>query len=203
MWNDAVVTNAGKELLAQWLGGGELVIDSAATGQGTVAASLLMGQTELVSKKQNMSIVKAENIGGGRRLQLQLTSEGVTNAYTINQIGIWAKLGDGDAKMIAIFQDNTGISVPTFEQMPDYVFTFYATIQMSNSGELVVNVDKSAIVTRADFEEHTNNKENPHEVTQKQLFDDLTETTALAATDFIPIEVVADEIGRASCRERV
>ena len=45
-----------------------------------------------------MSIVKAENIGGGRRLQLQLTSEGVTNAYTINQIGIWAKLGDGDAK---------------------------------------------------------------------------------------------------------
>ena len=55
-----------------------------------------------------MSIVKAENIGGGRRLQLQLTSEGVTNAYTINQIGIWAKLGDGDAKMIAIFQDNTG-----------------------------------------------------------------------------------------------
>ena len=47
MWNDAVVTNAGKELLAQWLGGGELVIDSAATGQGTVAASLLMAQTEL------------------------------------------------------------------------------------------------------------------------------------------------------------
>ena len=203
MWNDAVVTNAGKELLAQWLGGGELVIDSAATGQGTVAASLLMGQTELVSKKQNMSIVKAENIGGGRRLQLQLTSEGVTNAYTINQIGIWAKLGDGDAKMIAIFQDNTGISVPTFEQMPDYVFTFYATIQMSNSGELVVNVDKSAIVTRADFEEHTNNKENPHEVTQKQLFDDLTETTALAATDFIPIEVVADGTAKKISKENL
>ena len=203
MWNDAVVTNAGKELLAQWLGGGELVIDSAATGQGTVAASLLMGQTELVSKKQNMSIVKAENIGGGRRLQLQLTSEGVTIAYTINQIGIWAKLGDGDAKMIAIFQDNTGISVPTFEQMPDYVFTFYATIQMSNSGELVVNVDKSAIVTRADFEEHTNNNENPHEVTQKQLFDDLTETTALAATDFIPIEVVADGTAKKISKENL
>ena len=192
MWNDAVVTNAGKELLAQWLGGGEFVIDSAATGQGTVAASLLMGQTELVSQKQNMSIVKAENIGGGRRLQLQLTSEGVTNAYTINQIGIWARLGNGAAKMIAIFQDSTGISVPTFEQMPDYVFTFYATIQISNNGELVVNVDKSAIVTRADFEDHTSNKENPHKVTQKQLFDDLTEATALAAADFIPIEVVAD-----------
>ena len=203
MWNDAVVTNAGKELLAQWLGGGELVIDSAATGQGTVAASLLMGQTELVSQKQNMSIVKAENIGGGRRLQLQLTSEGVTNAYTINQIGIWARLGNGAAKMIAIFQDSTGISVPTFEQMPDYVFTFYATIQMSNNGELVVNVDKSAIVTRADFEEHTNNKENPHEVTQKQLFDDLTETTALAAADFIPVEVVADGTAKKISKENL
>lgn len=203
MWNDAVVTNAGKELLALWLGGGELSIDSAATGEGTVSASLLMGQTELVSKKQIMSIVKAEKIGGGMRFQLQLTSTGVSNAYTINQIGIYASLGGGSSKLIALFQDSTGISVPTFEQMPDYVFTFYATLQMSNDGELTVNIDTSAIVTRADLNAHMDDKDNPHEVTQKQLFDDLEETDELAEADFIPVEDVEGNTAKKISKENL
>ena len=187
MWNDAVVTNEGKELLAQWLNGGALSIDSAATGQGTVAASLLMGQTALVSKKQDMSIVRSEKIEGGMRFQLQLTSEGVSNSYTINQIGLWGSLNGGQSKLIALYQDATGNSVPTHTEMPDFVFTFWATIQMSNTGELVANIDTSAIVTRSDFNEHLADKDNPHDVTQKQLFSALTETQTLAAGDFIPV----------------
>ena len=84
MWNDSVVTNAGKELLAQWLSGGALRIDGAAAGEGTVAASLLMGQSALVNKKQNMSVIRSEKIDGGMRFQLQLTSEGVSKTYTAN-----------------------------------------------------------------------------------------------------------------------
>ena len=187
MWNDAVVTNEGKELLAQWLNGGALSIDSAATGQGTVAASLLMGQTALVSKKQDMSIVRSEKIEGGMRFQLQLTSEGVSNSYTINQIGLWGSLNGGQSKLIALYQDATGNSVPTHAEMPDFVFTFWATIQMSNTGELVANIDTSAIVTRSDFNTHLADKDNPHDVTQKQLFSALTETQTLAAGDFIPV----------------
>lgn len=187
MWNDAVVTNEGKELLAQWLNGGALSIDSAATGQGTVAASLLMGQTALVSKKQDMSIVRSEKIEGGMRFQLQLTSEGVSNSYTINQIGLWGSLNGGQSKLIALYQDATGNSVPTHAEMPDFVFTFWATIQMSNTGELVANIDTSAIVTRSDFNAHLADKDNPHNVTQKQLFSALTETQTLAAGDFIPV----------------
>lgn len=187
MWNDAVVTNEGKEILAQWLNGGALSIDSAATGQGTVAASLLMGQTALVSKKQDMSIVRSEKIEGGMRFQLQLTSEGVSNSYTINQIGLWGSLNGGQSKLIALYQDATGNSVPTHAEMPDFVFTFWATIQMSNTGELVANIDTSAIVTRSDFNAHLADKDNPHGVTQKQLFSTLTETQTLAAGDFIPV----------------
>lgn len=187
MWNDSVVTNAGKELLAQWLNGGTLSIDSAAAGEGTVVASLLMGQTALVNKKQNMSIVRSEKIEGGMRFQLQLTSEGVSKSYTTNQIGIWGSLNGGPSKLIALYQDATGNSVPTFSEMPDFVFTFWATIQMSNTGDLVVNIDTSAIVTRSDFNDHLNDQNNPHGVTQAQLFGDLEETETLAAEDFLAV----------------
>lgn len=216
MWNDAVVTNGGKALLAEWFNGGRLIIAEAATGEGTVMPSLLMGQTALVARKQTMSIIKTEKIANGMRLQLQLTSEGVTKAYTVNQIGLWAKLDDGVNTLIAIYQDGTGISVPTHEEMPDYVFTFYATVQMSNEGELVVSIDTTALVTRADFnaesqarqdaeatlqenidaeeadrkkalKDHTDKKDNPHNVTQKQLLDALATVTEMADDDLLPI----------------
>ena len=187
MWNDSVVTNAGKELLAQWLSGGALRIDGAAAGEGTVAASLLMGQSALVNKKQNMSVIRSEKIDGGMRFQLQLTSEGVSKTYTANQIGIWASLNGGQSKLIALYQDATGNSVPTHDEMPDFVFTFWATLQMSNTGELVANIDSSAIVTRSDFNAHVDDKNNPHDVTQAQLFNDLEETETLADEDFLPV----------------
>lgn len=147
MWNEAVITNAGKALLAQWAAGSTLNITGAAAGEGTASASLLMGQTALVNKKQNMSILGSEKVANGIRLHLQLTSHGVATEYTINQIGVWANLDGADSTLVAIFQDATGVSVPTFEQMPDYVFTFFATLQMSNEGALSVTIDTSALAT--------------------------------------------------------
>lgn len=151
MWQSAVITNAGKNLLAKWVSGVTLNITSAATGEGTVSDVALMAQTSLVSKKQVLSIIKSEEVDGGVRLQLQCTSQGITDGYTINQIGVWASLDGGDETLIAIFQDATGVSVPTFDEMPDYVFTFYATLQISNSGELSVTLDTTALVTQEDL----------------------------------------------------
>ena len=188
MWNDAVITNQGKELLAQWLQGGTFNLDKAATGQGTVSPSLLMGQTSLVSQKQTMSIIHMEKVEGGIRVQLQLTSEGVTTGYTVNQIGIWASLSGGGSKLAAIFQDDMGLTVPTYNEMPDFVFTFYATLQMSNEGEITVSIDPSTVVTRSDFNAHLNDNENPHKVTQKQLLDELQTATELADDDLLPFE---------------
>lgn len=233
MWSDAVITNEGKELLAQWLNGGAFNLDSAATGQGTVSPSLLMGQTALVSKKQGMSIIKMEKVEGGIRVQLQLTSEGVTTGYVINQIGIWASLANGSSKLVAIYQDNTGITVPTHTEMPDFVFTFYATLQMDNEGDITVNIDTSAVATQADLnaeaqarasadtteasaradgdaavqknlDDHEADTDNPHNVTQKQLLDDLTAESELADGDLLPFEDVsansAKKISKANLR---
>lgn len=154
MWNDAIITNAGRALLARWMTGGTLTITKAATGEGTVPALMLMAQTTLANKKQDMSIVKKENTEEGSvRLQLQITSEGIEKPYTINQIGVWAKYNEEAETLLAIYQDETGVSAPTHEEMPDYVFTFFATLEVSNTGDLEVNVDPEALITREVLEE--------------------------------------------------
>jgi len=153
MWSDAVITNAGKALLAAWVSGGTLNIVSAAAGSGTVSAAALMAQTALVSEKQNMSIISMESVTGGIRLKLQLTSEGVTTSYTLNQMGIKASLSGGSATLLALFQDSSGIIIPTYASMPDFVFTFYATLQMSNSGSLSVTLDTSAVISLSTMNE--------------------------------------------------
>lgn len=151
MWESAVLTNAGRDLLAQWAAGGELTIDKAACGQGTVNEAYLMGQTQLVAQKKQLSIVRKANVAQGVQLQLQCTNGDVSAAFTINQIGVWAHLDDGASVMIAIYQDSTGVLVPSAAEMADYVFTFYATLQMSNTGELTVTIDSSALVSMGTF----------------------------------------------------
>lgn len=181
MWSDAVITNAGKALLASWAGGGTLNIDSAKAGTGTVAVASLMAQTALVSEKQTMSIISKESVASGIRLKLQITSTGVTTSYTLNQIGVWASLNGGSSTLLALFQDDTGITVPTYASMPDFVFTFYAILQMSNSGTMTVNIDASAVVTQSTLDTaiagHSSD-ENAHSV----LFASAISTAAADAT---------------------
>lgn len=190
MWDDAVITNVGKTLLAQWASGGTLNIDSAAAGTGTVNASLLMAQTGLVAQKQTMSIVKSEKITGGVRLQLQLTNKGVSAQYTINQIGVWGSLDGGATTMMAIFQDDDGVAVPAEADTPEYVFTVYAVLQMDNTGTLTVTLDSSVAVSQAQFSELEQKVENLDATDISLSVDGVTGKTVAAG-----IEELAEKVG--------
>ena len=191
MWDDAVITNVGKTLLAQWAAGGTFNIDSAAAGTGTVNASLLMAQTGLVAKKQAMNIVKSEKITGGVRLQLQLSNKGVSAQYTINQIGVWGSLDGGATTMMAIFQDDDGVAVPAEADTPEYVFTVYAVLQMDNTGTLTVTLDSSVAVSQAQFSELEQKVENLDATDISLSVDSVTGNTVAAG-----IEELADKVSK-------
>ena len=190
MWDDAVITNVGKTLLAQWASGGTLNIDSAAAGTGTVNASLLMAQTGLVSQKQAMSIVKSEKITGGVRLQLQLTNKGISAQYTINQIGVWGSLDGGGTTMMAIFQDDDGVVVPAETDTPEYVFTIYAVLQMDNTGTITVTIDSSVNVSQEQFNELEQKVEDLDATDISLSVDGVTGETVAAG-----IEELAEKVG--------
>lgn len=147
MWDQAVVTNAGKALLQQWAGGGTLTIDGARSGAGAVSQLNLINQTAVTQEKQTLSIISARQVEGGTQFHVQITAPDA--GYTAKQIGIYGHLDSGDSTLIALYQDESGITVPSKAEMPDFVYAFHATIQGSNTGTLSVTLDTSALVTQA------------------------------------------------------
>lgn len=144
-----VVTNKGAELLAAWAEGTTLNIYSAAAGTGTVAEAAMIAQTALAGQKQAASIVSHSKADGATGLKIQLQINAPPAGYTLNQFGIWAKVGSGEGKLLALFQNSEGIDVPSASDSPDFVYTFYGLIMISNTGSISVTVDASAVVTTA------------------------------------------------------
>lgn len=144
-----VVTNKGAELLAAWAEGTTLNIYSAAAGTGTVAEAAMIAQTALAGQKQAASIVSHSKADGATGLKIQLQITAPLTGYTLNQFGIWAKVGSGEGKLLALFQNSEGIDVPSASDSPDFVYTFYGLIMISNTGSISVTVDASAVITTA------------------------------------------------------
>lgn len=144
-----VVTNKGAKLLAAWAEGTTLNIYSAAAGTGTVAEAAMIAQTALAGQKQAASIVSHSKADGATGLKIQLQITAPSTGYTLNQFGIWAKVGSGEGKLLALFQNSEGIDVPSASDSPDFVYTFYGLIMISNTGSISVTVDASAVVTTA------------------------------------------------------
>lgn len=147
-WN-GVITNAGNSLLNEWVNEKALNFDSAAAGQGTVALVSMLAQTALVSQKQAASILGGKQVTGGIRLKIRIAAP--TTAYTLNQFGVWASVTGGSTTMIALFQLEDGIPIPSKAESPDFVYTFYALISCSNTGTWTVTVDTIACVTQGDM----------------------------------------------------
>lgn len=174
MWN-GVVTNVGIALLAQWAGGGNLVIDGASTGTGTVAVAQLMSCTDVAGTSHAASIIEYKEISQGLKYLVQINA--APSAYVAMQIGVWAKLNGGARTLIAIFQadSESGISVPSTADMADFAFTFGASVIMDNTGTFTVTVDPDTFVTNDRFTEAQDE--------QKLLMPDVPECTATPTFD--------------------
>lgn len=147
-WN-AVITNGGKNLLASWIDGTTLRFDKAACGTGTAPLAALIAQTALVSQKQVVSLVGSEKTADGIKLKVQIVAPSV--GYNLNQIGIWCKIGNGAPVMVAIFQRDDAVSIPSKTETPDFIYNFFGTLAVSNAGAFTVNIDTSAVVSRDEF----------------------------------------------------
>ena len=151
MWNDSVVTDGGMTILSQWAGGGStLDITAAKLGGGTVPAVQLVRQTNVTGFKGTADIIQHKDIDGGVQFTIRISP--LEAAAVIKQIGIFGKLNGGDEKLIALYQDNDGISVPGSE-MPEFAYDFNATIAADRGSDMTVNVDPMAFATKVELAE--------------------------------------------------
>lgn len=159
MWELATITDAGSNLLASWVSGTTLNITRAACGTGTVGSEdALYKLTALVDERHAMSIVGKTKEDRSVVLKLQATA--AEEAFTMNQIAVFANVNDGPSVMLAIFEDPGGITIPKKSTTQEFLYNFYATIMINSSGKINVTIDTSVMVSLEDMLEHLKDKQD-------------------------------------------
>ena len=161
-WNDNAITDVGLELLEQSLTSGKvLTLSRAAVGSGHVESAALKDQTELSSALSDVTVLIAEQVrldgSSGLQLKLQIRNDGISEACTFKQVGIYAS--DGEIEVLfAIYQDANGEEIPSSVDYPDFMEIFTAVIALSQTYDVNVNVSSLAFITRAELEKRLGDK---------------------------------------------
>lgn len=148
-WDSAVITNAGTELLKQCYAGEKLILDYATGGTGTVAAEAMLAQTALKEQKQQFSIVQITEVTGGQKVNVAVDNQNLTTGYAMQQLGIWAHIGDGAPVLLGLLQDAAGIQIPSNAEIVDFSLNFYAVLAISGDAEIQISMDASALVSES------------------------------------------------------
>ena len=161
-WNDNAITDVGLELLEQSLTSGKvLTLSRAAVGSGHVESDALKDQTDLSPTLSDVTVLIAEQVrldgSSGLQLKLQIRNDGISEACTFKQVGVYASDGETEV-LFAIYQDANGEEIPSSVDYPDFMEIFTAVIALSQTYDVNVNVSSLAFITRAELEKRLGDK---------------------------------------------
>lgn len=144
------VTDTGQTMLAQIAGGEHtLTILKATAGTGTRNVSDLAAATALVNERGDITIVEVQRQSNSTRVWTRVQPSAL--AYTVKEIGIWAKVDNGASALFSIHQNSDGVQVPASTDDPNFIFDLICTFALSNTDNFSVTVDPTSLVTQADI----------------------------------------------------
>ncbi len=197
----AVITNAGQSLLAQYdLGGSTLYITKVQTGSGSVAQANMRNSTALVTPVDQGYVSGTQALAAASEFRLAIGP--YTSAYTLKEIGLFAKLGEsGTETLLALIQaDDDGFAIPKSSDFPDFVLRLTAVLAISNTASISITPPAGANVPYGEFEAAERQKmlmlDNIPDTTATPTFDSNGDVTQITHTDVQSNTVRTDVITR-------
>lgn len=154
-WNNSLYTNVGTNMMSEVLSGATMTITKAVGGSGTTAAESLAALTDVKEQKQTLKILGIEDAtdssgnDAGKRIKIQITNGDVETGYILHQVGIYAKLADGEETLLIIMQDDRGVEIPSHTENSDFEIELYGIMAISNLANISVTVDPNAVASVA------------------------------------------------------
>lgn len=185
-WNNSLYTNVGTNMMSEVLSGATMTITKAVGGAGTTASDSAAALTDVKDQKQTLKILGIEDAtdstgnDAGKRIKIQITNEDVETGYILHQVGIYAKLADGEETLLIIMQDDRGVEIPSHTENSDFEIELYGIMAISNLANISVTVDPNAVASVAMV-----NKEITD--TKKAFDDKLTAQKQEAAETYVPL----------------
>lgn len=152
-WNNSLYTNVGTKMMSEVLSGATMTITKAVGGSGTTAAESLAALTDVKEQKQTLKILGIEDATDssdddvGKRIKIQITNGDLETGYILHQVGIYAKLADGEETLLIIMQDDRGVEIPSHTENSDFSIELYGIMAISNLANISVTVDPNAVAS--------------------------------------------------------
>lgn len=152
-WNNSLYTNVGTKMMSEVLSGATMTITKAVGGSGTTAAESLAALTDVKEQKQTLKILGIEDATDssdddvGKRIKIQITNGDLETGYILHQVGIYAKLANGEETLLIIMQDDRGVEIPSHTENSDFSIELYGIMAISNLANISVTVDPNAVAS--------------------------------------------------------
>lgn len=150
-YNSAVITNGGQSMIAQAVAGASLEFTTIKTSNyaypaGTNLATL----TTINGIKQSKDITSA-TVYNSRVIKISaaVDNTGISTAYTINAIGIYAKVGSSAESLFAVVTASAADTMPAYSNKP-YSYIYEINLTMQNAANVTVTVNAAGLVNVAD-----------------------------------------------------
>lgn len=182
------LTSGGIALLLRALNGEELVFAHVAIGSGNPPDNPSQA-TELVHQEKLIDISSTSISDNTITLICETTNAGITNGFRITEYGIYAQDMDDPSRpeilyAYAVEAQNQADYMPAEgERIKTIKISPVATIASVQNISAVINGSLETI-TRSEFELHTGNTANPHQVTKAQV--GLSEVPNVSTNDQTP-----------------
>lgn len=147
-WSESAVTNVGVAMLNEYMAGRRLTITAAYGGSGLVDEDKLVEQENLLERKQALHIVEVSDAPSGKTLTIQIYNKDLTEAYSLSQIGVYAKLDGVNEKeqLLFVTQDRNPVLVPP-ESEELFTFELYYNVGITNTGRFHVTINAAGVAT--------------------------------------------------------
>ena len=158
-YNSAIPTNAGLAMVAQAISGGQAVTftklrtSSYQYPSGTDYAALIT----LASVQQTVDITYASTADAKTvKVNATVTNAGVSTAYTIQNLGIYAQIGNGAETLFAVIPASVGDTVPVYSDTTRVSYIYSITIAVGTATGLTVNVTTAGMASVVDLQDTAN-----------------------------------------------
>lgn len=140
----AVITNDGARELNGLLSCKTLAFAGAKGCAGTVPEAAMTAQENLPGWTQTATITEVKRDENSVTVKLRFGA--ADTAYTMHRIGVWVKVGTGDAVMVSIHQHKgNGIDVPSKTENPNFSYVYYAGLAIQNGKLVSLTIDPVAM----------------------------------------------------------
>lgn len=143
-WSNTMLTKAGRELQAKAIGGAKMELTCIKVGSGIHPEPLDVDSiTDLLNVQCTMGIAYKKEQGGILEVAGILDNKNLETGYSVSEMGLYARDGDGNEILYAITVDSTPDYLPPKQSGNVISVLLGMRIVVSNMESLTINIDSS------------------------------------------------------------